>query len=186
MRANIKECLFLTIGLLATSTSLNAGERITFPTERPIGTTALCIGAQSTGFNWVNSEWVSTNYRPDQIIVKKAQIDNPNGEKRPYNRCKGKLNQVSDTENFTGGYTLNRCYEIYKVGDSPIFKLACRESYDNDQAFESVECEGVFHDIALNANGEYVRRSSHLNVSEPMEGNVRDSMFIEVGLCSDI
>ena len=144
--------------------------------EVPIGTVSLCKEKDSTGYNWKNREWVKTNYKPEELIIRKIPYKDID-KSEPY------MNACADIDNKKNIY---RCYSVKSFGeeDSWSNNRLCREqSYDNKLL--SVVCEFWWGTTTrFLPNGLFVR--THLIPDLDSEIDKKDSMMLSHGLCGTI
>ena len=174
--------LTLAISVLSNSTVV-AGEHISPEIERPIGTTALCVGRNSNGYTWENGDWVRTGYKPSKYIIKKVSVESNQKTTLPLNTCPGKIASMDDFH-VDDIYMLNRCYVVSNLGQEPLWREVCLESYEGGK-LTSVNCT-YNSNIAFRPNGRFITYSSSYDLREPSEAQQKDSMFVEHGECSDI
>tara|TARA_R110002153_G_scaffold136472_1_gene286421 strand:- start:96 stop:644 length:549 start_codon:yes stop_codon:yes gene_type:complete len=169
--------------LFVMASNANAGERIYPSIERPIGTTALCMGENANGYNWENGKWVRAGFKPSKYTIKKVSIETKGSLTPPYNTCSS-IFQETDFTGSDGEYTLYRCYIISEFGKEPEWREECNEYY-HDNKLSSVTCDN-FANIAFRPNGQFIRKSPYYDVRTQSETTEKSSMFIEHGECSDI
>lgn len=176
--------LYVPLLLFTATASAYGAERMTPSYERPVGQTTLCMGSDATGYDWEGGSWVRKVFAPSQFVVKKAPVENENGSKRPINRCKAQLANKSDKSQTTKYVELQRCYTVTDFGSEPFIKEDCTEYYSEGKITE-IECPGIFTSVTFQPNGDYIKRTNSMIVGD-VGGEPKDSMYIEVGSCSDI
>ena len=174
----------VTLVFFNAATVVHGVERITPSYERPVGQTTLCMGSDATGYDWEGGSWVRKVFAPSQFIVKKAPVENENGARRPINRCKAQLANKPDKSQTNKYVELQRCYTFADFGTEPIIKEECTEFYSDGKITE-IDCPGVFTSVTFQPNGSYIKQTKSMIVGD-FEGQPKDSMYIEVGSCSDI
>ena len=144
--------------------------------EVPIGTVSLCKEKESTGFNWENREWVKTNYKPEELIIKKLPYKDID-KSEPY------MNACADIDNKKNIY---RCYSVKSFGeeDSWSKNRLCREVY-YEKELSAVACEFWWGtETRFLPNGLFVR--THLIPNLESEVDEKDSMMLSHGMCATI
>jgi hypothetical protein len=182
MLNNITVPLLLAFIALGQQTTI-AGERIYPEMERPVGTTALCIGRNSNGYTWENGDWARTGYKPSKYTIKKVSVETKQNTVRPLNTCPSKLADDDDFQ-VDDFYMLSRCYVVSELGQEALWREVCIESYDGGK-LTSVNCTETSN-ISFRPNGRFIAYSSSYDLRESSETNQKDSIYVEHGECSDI
>ena len=80
-----------------------------------------CVEEKSTGFNWVNKEWVQTNFKPSSYILSKLE---PTSEP-----CEDFQNELSPSIERHTSMKTTGCYMLKQVGEKDSLGDVCRESW---------------------------------------------------------
>lgn len=143
----------------------------------PIEYSLLCEGEQATGFNWVNGQWVKTNYKPDRYLIIQSLENECYFGVRPDRTLKGESILFSREV----------CLNIREVGKEfrPKQSEKCTEFYvEADGKWRrQFSCDGFIHNIEGNFEGSF-RRIAGSNLHDDVPK--KDSMVLEVGRCSRI
>ncbi|NOD62682.1 MULTISPECIES: hypothetical protein [unclassified Ruegeria] len=157
-----------------------AGEKETPSLENPtdyeisIGTRIECVGVQSKGFNYKDSEWISENFSTSRYQFWKVDPDD-------HDFCKVSLSEELDYETQSEKF-LQRCWQTFETTKNSITNPStrkCTEIYVENGFLVSVHCGGVhFHPSgAFSVGNDYMfdlRKNAPYN----------DSLYVEVGYCS--
>jgi hypothetical protein len=144
--------------------------------------TSLCIVEQSTGFNWKVDHWERASFKPDQkTIVRKVDItsNEAKSDREKQVRCE---KEFQYDEGF--GSVLNKaCYLVKEYGKKPLPYDAemCVEAFQNG-VLKEIECDK----FKFVPDGEFIRHSKMEDISSSPAGGTKDSIFIEVGKCSQL
>jgi len=150
--------------------------------EIPEGTVSLCKEKHSSGYNWVNGEWVLTNFKPEELIVKKIPYKDIDKE-----AWGSDCAQIDDKVNNVT--YVSRCYSIKKFGeeDTEYNTRLCTEEYLSDKKLNSIFCDFSWGDtMYFLPNGLFIRTFLLPNLKSNPKRDKKDSMTLSHGLCAII
>lgn len=148
------------------------------------GSSFLCIGEKSIGFDWVNGKWENKNYKADRWIIRKEAND--------ATAC-NLTDEVDESFETKNGrvWNLRRCYSFKRFGSNAelggwLNTGICYESYSNERPEGFVQCAGhLTQKMAFEPNGAFLTQSPHPFIPPKSMKNI-DSHFMETGSCSSM
>ena len=140
----------------------------------------LCIGDQSSGFDWVNKTWVPTRFKPEQYLIEKMNIDD---KTTPF--CAAGIGRNKPL--WTDSYGLvDGCYNVHVFGRVSYPRLAqvCLEEWkklDGKWSLRSISCRDQEY-IHLKPDGAFTQT----NWNETLDDDAaqKDSLSLTVGRCN--
>lgn len=167
-------------GALSVSHLILSAAEVTVDSVKPF--TSLCIGENSTGFDWRGGKWMQTNFKPDKYLLKKIDYEkamlSPNAIDRPILCNKPSFKSY----NTSALAFVKACYSFTRFGGPSISWIEskmCLESFRSG-SFDEINCEGVGR---FKPNGLFVKLPSSTSTSLGSEPE-KDSLNLEVGTCS--
>ena len=144
---------------------------------------SLCIGEQSTGFNWVNGKWKQTNFNSSRYVLEKIDYSSAMKSKNPIEipiSCKAAVATKVNSELTI----VEACYLYYEFGVKPIIMInanMCYESFENGN-IKDIDCTGK---VKFKPNGLFVALPSNVSM-DITNSNYKDSIAITVGTCGQL
>lgn len=149
------------------------------------GSSFLCVGEKSVGYDWNKNKWENKTFKADRWIIRKEESDSK------YCNLSGSIDinyQLSDKNPL---WNLKRCYSIKRFGTSQelggiLNTDICYETYSGVKFDKvSIQCaDHIFYTFAFVPNGPYLMQTS--NPSIPSTDGKVDSIFMETGVCSSM
>jgi len=167
-------------GVLSLSPLVLYAIEITVDSIKPF--TSLCVGENSTGFNWIEGKWVRTNFKPEKYLLQKINYEkemlSPNFNDQPLLCNKPSLQTYSSS----GWAFVKACY-VFRPFGTPLSMLTdakqCLETFRNG-SLDNINCEGIG---LFKPNGLFVKLPSYISM-DLRSSTSKDSMALEVGICS--
>jgi len=142
----------------------------------------LCVEDAVTGFDWEGGRWVQKNFRPQQWLIRKHELDDPVSSACVYQMTEGGLNvEWKPGEAQTSVYA---CYTRTEVGEEVGYAGPCREWLSKSGEVTQIECEGFVSTYRFTSSGEYVSTTTFGAFGNASTEDQRDSLGLAVGRCS--
>tara|TARA_R110002012_G_C11365234_1_gene581344 strand:+ start:116 stop:634 length:519 start_codon:yes stop_codon:yes gene_type:complete len=159
--------------------------------EVPEGTVSLCKEKHSSGYNWVNGEWIDVNYQLETYIIKKLHYKDINNN----DVCRYGINEnesiekVETFESLLGEAAyIKRCYSIKSLGEEENYTNfnVCSEHYNKNE-LTHIFCRPLLHsDMAFNINGLFVLRHWEPDLNKNPKNDYKSSIQTSHGVCGTI
>jgi hypothetical protein len=155
----------------------------------PVSAT-LCIEEKSTGFNWVNNQWVPTQFKVTRkYLVKKLPFESyKDFQAKTKNKLifcnEPKETKISDEGNSFTGF-VEVCYENKIVGEeSTILNMSMCSEYWSKGKLEKISCDKASPPFFFHPDGQFIRFPWHSDIQRTAEN--KDSLALTVGSCSKV